>query len=75
MVLYDNKEYKKYEPWIAHPSKMKFNYKKKLENYDKLCKKCSPTSSGDYEEYKDYSIVCKSSYLDLSLLSLILLFL
>ena len=48
---------------------------KYVKDYAKIGKKCSPASSGDCEEYKDYSIECKSSYLILSLLSLILLFL
>jgi len=49
---------------------------KYVKDYVKLGKKCSSTDSGhDCEENKDYSIDCKSSYLVLSLLSLILLFL
>lgn len=49
---------------------------KYVKDYAKLGKKCSPTSdSDDCVEYKDYSIECKSSYLVLSLFSLILLFL
>jgi hypothetical protein len=51
------------------------NQYKYIKDYAKLGKKCSPSSNGDCEEYKDYSIECKSSYLVLSLLSLILLFL
>ena len=52
------------------------NEYKYVKDYVKLGKKCHPSAtSGDCEEYKDYSIDCKSSYLVLSLLSLILLFL
>jgi hypothetical protein len=48
---------------------------KYVKDYVKLGKKCHPSAtSNDCEEYKDYSIDCKSSYLVLSLLSLILLF-
>ena len=51
------------------------NEYKYVKDYVKLGKKCHPSAtSGDCEEYKDYSIDCKSSYLVLSLLSLILLF-
>jgi hypothetical protein len=51
------------------------NQYKYIKDYVKLGKKCSTSTNGDCEEYKDYSIECKSSYLVLSLLSLILLFL
>ena len=50
---------------------------KAIKEMVKLGKKCNfdISDSGDCEEDKDYSIDCKSSYLILSLLSLILLFL
>ena len=52
------------------------NEYKYIKDMVKLYKKCSETdSSHDCEEDKDYSIDCKSSYLILSLLSLILIFL
>ena len=51
------------------------NEYKYVKDYVKYFKKCYPKSDGDCEEYKDYSIDCKSSYLVLSLFSLILLFL
>jgi len=49
----------------------------KLKEMVKLGKKCNfdISDNGDCEEDKDYSIDCESSYLVLSLLSLILLFL
>jgi len=51
------------------------NQYKYIKDYVKYFKKCYPKSDGDCEEYKDFSIDCKSSYLVLSLFSLILLFL
>jgi hypothetical protein len=51
------------------------NAYKYVKDYVKYHKKCYPKSDGDCEEYKDFSIDCKSSYLVLSLFSLILLFL
>ena len=52
------------------------NEYKYIKDMVKLYKKCSEADSGhDCEEDKDYSIDCKSSYLVLSLLSLILLYL
>jgi hypothetical protein len=49
---------------------------KYVKDYAKLGKKCTDVSgSDDCVEDKDYSIECKSSYLVLSLLSFILLFL
>jgi len=50
---------------------------KAIKEIVKLNKKCNYDikENGDCEEDKDYSIDCKSSYLVLSLLSLILLFL
>ena len=51
------------------------NEYKYVKDLVKYMKKCYPKSDGDCEEYKDYSIECKSSYLVLSLFSLILLFL
>lgn len=51
------------------------NEYKYLKDYIKYLKKCYPSSDGDCVEYKDFSIDCKSSYLVLSLFSLILLFL
>jgi hypothetical protein len=51
------------------------NAYKYVKDYVKYYKKCYPKSDGDCEEYKDFSFDCKSSYLVLSLFSLILLFL
>jgi hypothetical protein len=51
------------------------NEYKYVKDYVKYYKKCYPKSDGDCEEYKDFSFDCKSSYLVLSLFSLILLFL
>ena len=53
------------------------NKYKHLKDYIKFMKKCYPKSGDqdDCEEYKDFSFDCKSSYLVLSLFSLILLFL
>jgi hypothetical protein len=51
------------------------NEYKYVKDYVKYSKKCYPKLDGDCEEYKDFSIDCKSSYLVLSLFSLILLFL
>jgi hypothetical protein len=48
---------------------------KYISDYAKLGKKCNRALGDDCEEDKDYSIDCKSSYLVLSLLSFILLFL
>ena len=48
---------------------------KYIKDFVKLNKKCNMELGDDCEEDKDYSIDCKSSYLVLSLLSLILLFL
>ena len=52
------------------------NEYKYLKDYVKYFKKCYHSSEhDDCEECKDFSIDCKSSYLVLSLFSLILLFL
>jgi len=48
---------------------------KYIKDYVKLGKKCSEGTDDDCVEDDSYSIDCKSSYLVLSLLSLILLFL
>ena len=48
---------------------------KYVKDFVKLAKKCNTAIGDDCEEDKDYSIDCKSSYLVLSLLSFILLFL
>jgi len=48
---------------------------KYVKDFAKIYKKCNFEVGDDCEEDKDYSIDCKSSYLVLSLLSLILLFL
>ena len=48
---------------------------KYIKDFVKLYKKCNIGIGDDCEEDKDYSIDCKSSYLVLSLLSFILLFL
>ena len=48
---------------------------KYVKDLVKIYKKCNFAVGDDCEEDKDYSIDCKSSYLVLSLLSLILLFL
>jgi hypothetical protein len=55
------------------------NQYKAIPEYVKLYKKCTidltSTTQTDCVEYKDYSIECKSSYLAVSLLALIILIL
>ena len=51
------------------------NAYKYISDQVKLNKKCYPDDFGECEKYDDYSIDCKSSYLVLSSLIIILLFL